>query len=379
MKVALVIDAWEPIIGGGQENVLEISKRIVKHGHSIDIFTRRLPGFTHDEIKDKLSIFRCGPTTKFFNPLGRILSIFSITARLIREHQKNHYDLIHAHVFLGAVPAKIFSILSGLPIIVTVHGTNLTDTHTKGLATWLEKKICFDWKYNQVIAVGQGYLKYPHSSPVTIIPNGVNLTEFNFAPSPKKNNKVNFLFVGRFEWTKGIEFLLSAINNIKKNHPLVYKKISFNLIGYGYNQSKYIDYVHKHHLSSAVHFLGKKTGKDAAKEFLSNNIFILPSITEGDSIVVKKAWASKLPVIVTKSNGPEFYVNDKINGWVTDHQNLSKTIILATKTSPAILKKMGENGYQKVVKNYQWDKIADLTLSIYKKTISASKYSLIFQ
>jgi len=372
MKIALVIDAWEPIIGGGQENVLEISKRIVKTDHSIDIFTRKLPGFTQDYTKKNINIFRSGPTTNFFNPLGRILSIFSITARLIKEHQKNHYDLIHAHVFLGAFPAKVFSFLTRIPIVLTVHGTNLTDTHSKGLSSWLEKKICFEWKYQQVITVGQGYLKYPHTSPVTVIPNGIDLSEFEHSSPPNRTNKINFLFVGRFEWTKGIEHLLLAIKDIKENYPLIYKKIIFNLVGYGYNELKYQKLVAKYQISDVVKFLGKKTGHNLLKEFQSNNIFILPSITEGDSIVVKKAWASKLPVIVTKSNGPEFYVDDKINGWITDHQSLSKTIILAANTKSEVLIKMGNNGYQKVIKNYQWDKIAKLTLSVYKKAISPS-------
>ena len=43
MRICVLIDAWEPIWGGGQTHVWEICRRLVKRkGWEVDIFTRNL-------------------------------------------------------------------------------------------------------------------------------------------------------------------------------------------------------------------------------------------------------------------------------------------------------------------------------------------------
>ena len=50
--------------------------------------------------------------------------------------------------------------------------------------------------------------------------------------------------------------------------------------------------------------------------FLSNlDLFLLSSISEGFSISTIQAMAANLPVIVTRSGGPEEIVTHGINGW----------------------------------------------------------------
>ena len=74
IRVCTLIDAWEPVWGGGQTHVWEITQRLVrKYSYSIDIFTRALKdnkkSYTTKTVfhKGKLRLFRVGPTTSFFN------------------------------------------------------------------------------------------------------------------------------------------------------------------------------------------------------------------------------------------------------------------------------------------------------------------------
>ena len=72
MKLLFIIEAWEPIYGGGQVHVIELAKRLIeKHNCTIDLYTRKLKiggkSYKHNEslYNGKLKIIRCGITSKY--------------------------------------------------------------------------------------------------------------------------------------------------------------------------------------------------------------------------------------------------------------------------------------------------------------------------
>jgi glycosyltransferase involved in cell wall biosynthesis len=72
-------------------------------------------------------------------------------------------------------------------------------------------------------------------------------------------------------------------------------------------------------LRDRIHFLGFI--EDPA-EFLANlDMFLLTSTSEGFSIATIQAMSASLPVIVTRSGGPEEIVTHGKNGWLVDIGN----------------------------------------------------------
>lgn len=69
-------------------------------------------------------------------------------------------------------------------------------------------------------------------------------------------------------------------------------------------------------LEGVFHFIGFQS--DAAKVLNNFDIFVLPSISEGFSISTVEAMACGLPVIVTKSGGPEEIIFNEENGLLVD-------------------------------------------------------------
>ena len=68
----------------------------------------------------------------------------------------------------------------------------------------------------------------------------MNVEEFDALCVPKDAG-FPVLFVGRFEWTKGIDVLIDAVARIRDSNPgfLESKKVVFRMVGYGYSETEY--------------------------------------------------------------------------------------------------------------------------------------------
>lgn len=327
MRIAMIIDAWDPIVWWGQIHVYNLCKKLIEnHGCQIDLFVRAVQWdnkkiYTKDEslFHGKLRILRCGRPKMFFNIFERILSIFSISFRIIKEHKKQKYDVVHAHAFLWLLSGKLASFFLKLPIVATVHWANLLDKWKKSLFYFVEKTLLTKIRYTTLISVGSSFLKYPNANKnIVIIPNWVNVEEFDTVQHQQKKDIFKILFVWRLEWTKGINVLIKAIKLLYDGHKklLLDKHAEFHLIGYWYQEEEYRQLVDFYWLGNLVIFRGLITWNDLIKEYKESSLFVLPSITEGFGITILEAMVSKVLVIATKSWWPQDIIQNGKNGFL---------------------------------------------------------------
>jgi len=379
MKIAVVIDAWEPIVGGSQTHVWELSCNLIKnYDCRIDIYTRALIDFDHtvynqDEthLEGKLSIIRVGPATRLANPLGRVLTIFTIARKLIKKQKKQNYDLIHAHSILGGLAGKIAAYCIRKPLLLTVHGAPHMGSGEKNFNYLIEKWILTRIGYDKVISVGKGFLKFPNvNKDIAVIPNGINISRFDKVNHVKKADCFKILFVGRLDWIKGVDTLIETVNILRDRYSSLCSKknVQFHLIGYGFDVGKYQKSADNYSLNELLIFRGKITGEKLIKEYKSSRLLILTSISEGDGIVIKEAWAAKIPVLSTICNAPEYYIKEGDDGFLIEKQNpekMAEAIVRILESPQQKLDEMGEKGYKKVCKNYTWDMVAKKTFDVY--------------
>jgi glycosyltransferase involved in cell wall biosynthesis len=121
-------------------------------------------------------------------------------------------------------------------------------------------------------------------------------------------------------------------------------------------------------LQKNIKLVGEKSGVDLIKLYKSSQIFILPSIYEGQPLTLIEAWASKLPVIVTKSGDCQYLVKDGFNGYLIKNPNDKGEIahIIEKAISTKNLNKLGQNGYNFVKSTFSWEKSAQQTLELYE-------------
>lgn len=109
------------------------------------------------------------------------------------------------------------------------------------------------------------------------------------------NEQIKILFVGWLEDFKGVFDLLSAIKNILKYSP----NLTMTFVGDGSSMKQAKEIVKRNKLNDNIKFLGWKSGHELNECYRKNNIFVLPSWSEGLPNVVIEAMAAGLSVITT--------------------------------------------------------------------------------
>jgi glycosyltransferase involved in cell wall biosynthesis len=102
--------------------------------------------------------------------------------------------------------------------------------------------------------------------------------------------------------------------------------------------------------------------------YRSSAYLILPSYSEGFSLVAAEAMSFGLPVIVTRSGGPEHFVDDRV-GFVCpagDPWALADAVALMLCMSPVQLAQMGEDARQRIRREYDIEQVSQRLLSLFE-------------
>lgn len=378
MRIAIIVEAWEPIWGGGQVHAFELCKNLSEnHDCQIDLYTMNLGKIDGKEypkeelLNTNFKVIRAG-RKRNFSFKDRLSWMIELSSEFRKNNKKNNYEIIHAHANLPGFPAKILGIRYNIPVIYTVHGSNFLDLGKNNFLYFIEKFLFTKIKYDIEISVTRKFLNYSNANKPVYIPNGVDVDKFEKAYMKYHNAKdANFfglLFVGRLDKVKGVNFLLKAVASIKEK--LLDKKVKLSLVGYGYDENNLKKLVSKLKIDEVVNFKGKIIGDKLLKEYAMADLFILPSLSEGFPITILEALASKLPLLTTDVGDNKFFVKDRVNGYLVppkDSEALGKAILRAMDNKN--LEEMGLAGFKMVKDSYTWKMIASQTFNEYIKLL----------
>ena len=234
-------------------------------------------------------------------------TFFSISLIFRLWKIQNKYDIIHVHL---PDPMALFALFITRPksrIIIHWHSNILKQKYlyilVKFFENWLLKRsdliLCTTPKY----AINNDVLK-PFTAKISYVIIGLDIDNsiFNRELELKINSdyqdKKKVVYVGRFVYYKGIEYLIRAFSLVKSDCVLY-------LIGSGELQIKMKNLVNELGLDRKIVFLGEVNEKDKFTYIKSSNLLVLPSIykTEAYGIVQIEAMAMGVPVLSTKIEG----------------------------------------------------------------------------
>ena len=374
MKVALISlhSFFRP--GGVKRHVLGLYKEFKKRGIETKIIVPRRnwkENYGPDVILlgTSFPLNFAGSKSDFgihFNPLS-----------MERVLAKEKFDVLHFHNI--GFPSTL-QILTSQPAknalnLLTFHSNVAGSKFLKKFPFFISllNKIC-QWKIDGIIGVAPLSLKVfkDYKGPKIVIPNGVDLEEFNprvppvrkFSTSNGVGKKLNILFVGRIEERKGLIYLLKAFKILNKK----FSNLRLIIVGEGELKRDCQDYIRKNNLKK-VYFEGEKTGKELPPYYKICDIFCSPAIFgESFGIVLLEAMACGKPIVAFANQGYKEFLDDKKGKKFLvpskDYKALAKKIEILIK-NPQLRKEMGEWGI-KEAKKYSWPKISEQVLDFYK-------------
>ncbi|MCD6093116.1 MAG: glycosyltransferase family 4 protein [Candidatus Aenigmarchaeota archaeon] len=380
MKIKVVMfSSLPPVISGISTHTLNLSRELSKIGVEVDIISfLNNQNEKSPKIGPKINAFGLNQYS-YFDVAG-LYSILkpSATKKAIEMLNDMKPDLAHFHHRTSSIEFSMEKIKkeTKLNFVNTFHSScgslrfNIRDAihyvHFKNFCKILKKtsdKIITVSEFNKNKLIENGLRN------VSVISNGVNVSEFDSIGGERARNELGYkrsdiviLFVGRHSSEKGLHYLLLAFNKLSKK----YSNIKLVTIGDGPLLSTYKFLFN----NKRTLFLGKVDKKTLIKHYKASDIFVLPSTwPEPNPVVLFEAMASKLPIICFNVGGaPEVINNCKsgsiINVSVTQLEKELEKFINDEKLRSAY----GKKGY-KNVKKYTWKNIAKKVKAVYKSVL----------
>lgn len=373
LRILEVVVRFHPYIGGVENTVLDLNRRLVARGHQVRVVCADEPAGSPAHVEG-IDVVRL-PCRRF--KIGNTNLCPGLPAALRRERP----DLIHSHlptaVFAGAAASAAKEL--GVPFILTYHN-DLIGKGLKGVLAAVYNRLELPRllaRADRIVTTSPGYAaKSPHLSAddpkITCIPWGVDEEVFRppaaGGPSPDAPELVlGFLsLLDRHHRYKGLEVLLRAMAEL----PCVRLKIG----GAGEEQGWYRQLAADLGVADRTDFLGFVPEPDLASFFGACHAFVLPSTDarqEGFGLVILEAMSCARPVITTP-----------IVGMAADIEACEAGLLVPPGDSVALaaairrlhedrgsLAVFGGNGQRLVQERYTWTRVTDAYEAVYREAV----------
>jgi len=213
--------------------------------------------------------------------------------------------------------------------------------------------------------------EFGFDAPAFVLPNGIREDLFDKLPNrealdglyPPIRGKLLALFLGRLHEKKGFELLVPAFSEARKIFPELHLLIAGPDEG-GY-EARLKTLLRQHKIIDAVTLLGMIQGEIKRTVLGGSDFFLLPSHQEGDSMAVKEAMASELPVLISPAcHFPE--VEQFEAGVIVELRvdDIVRGICLLTDKDRR--RTLGENARNLILSRYVWSSIGSRLVVLYR-------------
>ena len=379
--------------GGVERRIIEVAKRLSNKANT-EVYCGTKKGFNKTSFINRTVLIPCFSTDVFF-PLDNWFFNKSIS-RMFDTIEADVYEAhaVSGYGFLKAIKKR--SIIK--PFIQTIHGV-LADEYmqsSQSASPTLRTKLSnyLMWRLSKIeeasaknatliITVSKYSSKkiiqfYKiDKAKIRIVPNGVDSQKFRPIEGLDKvkhrigiNGKQCVLFVGRLIPRKGLHFLMEAAKQVIKEN----KETVFVIVGDGPLKNHLTSFLKKERLSDNFVFLGDVSDDILPTLYNCADIFILPSIQEGQGIALLEAQATAKPVVAFNVTGISEIVLDKQTGLLVKPDSIElANAIFNLLSNKSLREKMGHLGREFVYKNFSWDICAQKMFQVYNEALTQAK------
>jgi glycosyltransferase involved in cell wall biosynthesis len=389
--LSVMMLSWEyppRIIGGISPHIYYLSKSLARNGIKVYVVTCDFPGAPAHEVVDGVEVYRIdsykNPSPDFATWVYLMNMNMQKEAATITRQLGGRIDVFHAHDWLVATAGIGLKHVFRKPFFATMHSTEIGRRNgihsgyermiheTEAWLTYEAWKVicCSDYMVHHV----QWAFGLP-TDKLVMIPNGVKAEVYtkNDKDLAQFRNKYALpqekivLFVGRMVYEKGVHVLVNAA-------PKVLEKANakFIIVGNGYMKDQLSTIVNNTGLAHKVMFTGFVDDETLRKLQKCADVSVVPSLFEPFGIVALEAMAAKSPVVVSDTGGLSEIVNHDVDGVkaYTGNPDSLAWGINRVLTDEAYANTLRTNAYRRIQEKYNWDKIAQQTLTMYENILN---------
>ncbi len=388
--------------GGMNVYVIELAKRLVRHGIEVDIFTRAtssllqpavaacsgvtvqhihagpFEGLTKDELPGQMCVFaREVLRTEAAQPLG-------------------HYDLVHSHYWLSGQVGALARDRWGVPLVHSMHtmAKVKNDALAEGdtpepLARVIgEEQVveAADMLIANTDIEAKQLIELYGADPgrVEVVHPGVDLDVFRPVPEAQARAALGLpqdsdilLFAGRIQPLKGPDVLLRAVAALLAREPWRRSRLVVPVVGgpsgSGLEKPQALAKLAAElGLTDVVQFVPPVTQAELAQWYAAATLVAVPSYNESFGLVAAEAQATGTPVVAAAVGGLTTVVRDGRSGLlVPSHATGEWADALHRVLADEALRARLGVGALRQARLFSWDATAEATLEVYDRSRSS--------
>jgi glycosyltransferase involved in cell wall biosynthesis len=368
-KVLMICHEYPPV-GGGAATVATGLARALAREHDVTVITSWYSGLPAVERHGRLTVRRVGPLRREVygaSPIEMVTFSLVALAAAARACRAERFD---GCIAIQGIPAAWVALplawIFRVPYVVGLVGADVPgflperfDRLHRAIG-WLTRRT---WRRAAAVVANSASLR--RLAEQTARPLGIRVhtvlygadTDVHRPPAtPRPEDRVRFLFVGRLSTQKGISYLVEAI---ALAHDALRGRAAIVVVGEDYSPLQ--ERMRAHALDDVVTFRGWLSREDLAECYAEASVFILPSLDEGRSQAALEAMACGLAMIATDIEGNAGMVEEGVNGFVVpprDAAALAKALVAMIDRGPRQLALMREASRARVAR-FSWNAAAE--------------------
>ena len=370
MRICLFTSTNDKNEGGPSRSVPILAKGLAEMGCDTSLMTRKTANMNFHVLEDN-SIVQL-----------KVLPYNVKDDELEKAILDGNYDVIHIQCIWTPIYHKVVTIARrhNIKYIITPRGT--LEPWSLSRKKWKKKLAMFlyqraDLKHADAILTtadleAQHVRDLGFENPIAVIPNGIDVSEYQCRSlESKKNVRKQILFLSRIHEKKGIEFLIRAWDTLKAYYP------DLNVVIAGNGEESYIQQlktiIKEKNLDNCMEIVPPVFGEAKHRLYGESSLFVLPTYSENFAMVIAEAMSCGIPVITTTGTPWEELNKEKL-GWCIDLsiENLIGTIDKAISLGSDQLFDMGQRCHEYVAEKYQYTKVAEKNMILYKWLLDSS-------
>lgn len=387
LRIGLFSESFEPVQNGVTTSILTLIEGLRAQGHRVWTFAPH----HQEQPEQELGVLRFPSFVSAWNPGYPVAVPFLPRLALLTNFHRLRLQVVHTHTpFVMGLTGANMAVRRGTPLVSTFHTLYMQYSHYMPLlpdtVTHRLLEHYLPWYYNrcsEVIAPSElaacALKELGVERPISVIPTGIPLPAARMIDDDaragvRQGLQVGpddplLLYVGRLAQEKNISWLLDVFGVIRRSMPAA----RLALVGAGPYASELQSLACAAHPEGSVLFLGPMARQQLDSIYAAADVFVFPSATETQGLVIGEARAAGLPAVVVNAGGaPETVLHGK-DGFRVPEGDVAAfaehTLMLLR--DRALHSKMSARA-RRTAREYTPERMVERVLEVYRRAIAST-------